>query len=70
MLGFEGVVVPYYAACFGPEFVRRCCQLGEEAEFRTQRHYVQDVAVVVECIEAVGVVVEELGEDGFGFVEF
>jgi hypothetical protein len=33
-------------------------------------HYVEDVAVVVEGVEAVGVCVEESGEDLGGFVEF
>lgn len=68
MLGFHAVVVADYAAGFGPELVGCGGELGEKGEFGTVEHDVEDVGVVVEGVEAVGVGVDDGGEDGFGFV--
>jgi hypothetical protein len=45
--GEKGVVVPYYNAGFGTEFVDCGTQMGEEGEFRSEVHYVEDIRVVV-----------------------
>lgn len=55
MLAFERVVVSNYAAGFGPEFVGCGGELGEEGQFGAVGHYVEDVGVVVEAVDAVWV---------------
>ena len=55
VLGFQRVVISDYAACFGPEFVGSGGDLGEEGEFGAGGHYVEDVGVGVEGVDAVGI---------------
>ena len=55
MLAFEGIVVSDYAAGFGPEFVGCGGELGEEGQFGAVGHYVEDIGVVVERVDAVRV---------------
>jgi hypothetical protein len=43
--------------------------MGKEGEFRSVGHDVKDVAVVVECVEAVGVGSENFLEESCGRVE-
>lgn len=69
VLAFEAVVVADDAAGFWAELVSSGGELGDEAEFGTALHDVEDVGVVVETVEAVRVGFEEGVEDGFGFVE-
>ena len=69
VLGFERVVVADDAAGFGAEFVGCGGELGDEGEFGAGGHDIEDVGVVVEGVDAVRVGVEDVGEDGFRFVE-
>lgn len=69
VLGFEGVVVADDAAGFGAKFVGGSGELGEEGEFGAGPHDEEEVGVVVEGVDAVGVVVDDCGEEGVGVVE-
>ena len=69
MLRPKRVVVADDATGFGTELVGLGSELGKEGEFGSILQHVQDVAVVVEAIEAVGVRGEEGAEDGFGLVK-
>ena len=69
MLGFQGVIVSDDATGFGAELVGCGRELGEEGEFGPGAHDVEDVAVVVERVDAVWVGVEEGREDRFCFVQ-
>ena len=69
VLGFERVVVADDAAGFGAELVGRGSELGNEGELGASGHDVEDVGVVVEGVDAVGIRVEDVREDGFRFVE-
>jgi len=70
VLALERVVVAYYAAGFRPEFISCARELSYEAKFWPSFHYVQDVGVVIQTVEAVWICFHDRVEDCLCFVEF
>ena len=67
MLGFQAVVVSDDATGFRAEFIGFSGELGEEGQFRAGAHDEEEVGVVVKGVYAVGIGLDDSGEDGVCF---